>query len=59
MEDSKVKLSLEDFKELIKSSVDQKEESDELNADQIFKDDKIVDEDTIDWSPWFKSIYGR
>ncbi|AMQ00399.1 hypothetical protein AY601_3534 [Pedobacter cryoconitis] len=59
MEDLKIKLSLEDFKELIQNTEDMKEDKKLLNINEIVLQNRIVDEDTIDWSPWFKAIYGR
>lgn len=59
MEESKTKLSLDDFKELIQSKEEVKEDNKLLNINEIPQQHKIIDEDTIDWSPWFKAIYGR
>lgn len=57
MKESKVKLSLDDFKALIKST--DEEHNDLLNVDNINNKESATDEDSIDWSPWFKAIYGR
>ncbi|MBB6499052.1 hypothetical protein [Pedobacter cryoconitis] len=59
MEESKTKLSLDDFKELMQSKSNTQQDDKLLNINEIHQQHHIVDEDTIDWSPWFKAIYGR
>ena len=57
MKESKIKLSLDDFKELIE--VTEKKDGNLLNINEVTHKDNAIGEETTDWSSWFKAIYGR